>query len=161
MPSTGTIYHRSTVPSTLSKALTSTYNYHHCFFEDEKYDKHILLAQESSENQRITRLQNKIEQNFPKHAIEPKILKIADPVDLKEIKTKVEPILLEHSDDEIDIFFSPGTSAMQLAWYICHTTLGLKSRLIQLRSPRFTDDDKPERLFIEVESSDIPKGTIL
>src|SRR5699024_6838088 len=68
---------------------------------------------------------------------------------------------LEHSDDEIDIFFSPGTSAMQLAWYICHTTLGLKSRLIQLRSPRFTDNDKPERLFIEVESSDIPKGTIL
>lgn len=138
-----------------------TYNYHKHFFQNEKYDKHILLAQESSENQRIIRLRNKIEQDFPRHSIESKVLKIYDPIDLKEIKTKVEPILLGHSEDDIDIFFSPGTSAMQLAWYICHTTLGLKSRLIQLRSPRFTDNDKPERLFIEVESSDIPKGTIL
>src|SRR5699024_1034103 len=116
-----------------------TYNYHHYFFEDEKYDKHILLAKESSENQRITRLTSKIEQDFPERSIEPKILKIEEPIDLKEIKTKVESILLQHSDDEIDIFFSPGTSAMQLAWYICHTTLGLKSRLIQ-RSEEHTSE---------------------
>ncbi|PAU95381.1 Fis family transcriptional regulator [Aliifodinibius salipaludis] len=138
-----------------------TYNYHQYFFEQEGYDQHLLLATESKEDLPITRLKNKLDADFPKHNIQPKIISINDPIDLKEIKTKVEQILLEYSDDEIDIFFSPGTSAMQLAWYICHTTLGLQTRLIQLRSSRFTDDDKPERLFIDVESTEIPKGVIL
>ena len=138
-----------------------TYNYHQYFYEEEGYDQHLLLATESKENLPITKLKNKLDTDFPKHYIEAKIISIEDPIDLNEIKTKVEQILLEHSDQKIDIFFSPGTSAMQLAWYICHTTLGLNTRLIQLRSPRFTDDDKPERLFIDVESTDIPKGVIL
>lgn len=138
-----------------------TYNFHKYFYKEEGYDTHIILAAKSSENQRITRLQNKIAHDFPKHAIEPKILKIDDPIDLKEIKTKVEPILLDHSDDNIDIFFSPGTSIMQLAWYICHTSLGLNTRLIQLRPARHSDTDKPQRLIIDVEQTDIPKGVIL
>jgi len=138
-----------------------TYNFHNYFYEKEKYDAHILLAAESAENQRIIRLQNKIEQDFPEHSIEPKILKIIDPIDLNEIKTKVEPILLDHADDNIDIFFSPGTSIMQLAWYICHTSLGLNSRLIQVRPVRHSNTDRPQRLIIDVEQSDIPKGVIL
>ncbi len=138
-----------------------TYNYHQYFFEQEDYDQHLLLATESNENLPVIKLKNKLDADFPKHNIEAKIISIDDPIDLKEIKTKVEQVLLEYSDYEIDIFFSPGTSAMQLAWYICHTTLGLQTRLIQLRSPRFSDDDKPERLFIDVEPTEIPKGVIL
>ena len=141
--------------------LGPTYNFHNYFYKSEKYDKHIILAAESPENSRITRLQNKLELDFPEHTVETNIIKVEDPIDLNEIKTKIEPILLELSDHEIDIFFSPGTSIMQLAWYICHTTLGLQTRLIQLRPSKHTDDDKPERLFIEIESSDIPKGVIL
>lgn len=138
-----------------------TYNYHNYFYEDEKYDTHIILAAESAENQRIVRLRNKIERDFPEHPLETNILKIDDPIALKEIKTKVEPVLLDHADDDIDIFFSPGTSIMQLAWYICHTTLGLNTRLIQLRPSRHTETDKPERLIIDIEQTDIPKGIIL
>jgi len=138
-----------------------TYNFHKYFYKPEEYDKHILLSTESSENLRVTKLKNKLNTDFPKHNIESKIITIQDPIDLREVKTKVEPILLENSDHHIDIFFSPGTSIMQLAWYICHTTLGLETRLIQLRSSRFTKGDKPERLLIEVESTDIPKGAIL
>lgn len=138
-----------------------TYSFHRYFFESEKYERHIILAVESSENQRIERLQNKLVRDFPNHSIAPKILKISDPIDLNEIKTKVESVLLEHSDDDIDIFFSPGTSIMQLTWFICHTTLGLNTRLIQLRPSKHTQDDKPERLFIEVEQTDVPKGVIL
>jgi transcriptional regulator with PAS, ATPase and Fis domain len=50
---------------------------------------------------------------------------------------------------------------MQLAWYICHTTLGLDTSLIQLRPSRHAASNKPERLVIDVEQSDIPKGVIL
>lgn len=138
-----------------------TYNFHNYFYEEEGYDQHILLAAESSENLRITQLQNKLERDFPQHQIEPTIIKINDPIDLREVKTKVEPILLDLSEHQIDIFFSPGTSIMQVAWYICHTTLGLSSRLLQVRPAKHSKSDKPERLIIGIETSDIPKGVIL
>ncbi|SMO38609.1 RNA repair transcriptional activator RtcR family protein [Fodinibius sediminis] len=139
-----------------------TYNFHNYFYEEEEgYDKHLLLAAESSENLRITQLQNKLERDFPQHQIEPKIIKINDPIDLREVKTKVEPILLDLSEHQIDIFFSPGTSIMQVAWYVCHSSLGLNTRLIQVRPSRYSENDEPERLIMDVDTSDIPKGIIL
>ena len=138
-----------------------TYQFHEHFYDSEDYEKHILLATKTTENLRITKLINKLSNDFTNHNVERQLLSVDDPIDLKEIKTKVEFMLLEYTENDIDIFFSPGTSIMQLAWYICHTTLGLKTRLIQLRSSRFTDSNKPERLFIKVESSDVPKGAIL
>lgn len=138
-----------------------TYNFHNHFYEEENYDKHLLLAAESSENLRITQLQNKLDREFPNHQVEPKIIKINDPIDLREVKTKVEPILLDLSEHQIDIFFSPGTSIMQVAWYICHSSLGLNTRLIQVRPSRYSENDEPERLIIDVDKSEIPKGVIL
>ncbi|NGP89691.1 RNA repair transcriptional activator RtcR family protein [Fodinibius halophilus] len=138
-----------------------TYNFHNYFFNEAQYDKHILLATETPENLRITKLENKLKRDFPKHNIECKTVSIEDPIDLREVKTKVEPILLDLSDCEIDIFFSPGTSIMQVAWYICHTSLGLNSRLIQVRPAKHSQSNKPERLIIDVNTSEIPKGVIL
>lgn len=138
-----------------------TFDYHNHFYNKESYDKHILLAAEEIENIPITRLQNKLNSEFPKHEIDPRILSIESPVDLRSIKTKVEQVLLEHSDYQIDIFFSPGTSIMQLAWFICSNTLGLNTRLIQTIPGRHTKSGKTERVFIDVQESDIPKGFIL
>ncbi len=83
-------------------------------------------------------------------------MNISDVIDLFEVKAKVERLLLELKDDEIDIFFSPGTSTMQIAWYICHTSLSLKSKLFQTRPPRFTKSKVPELLEISIEPSILP-----
>lgn len=136
----------------------SLYDYH---YSDEEYDLHLILAIKSVENIRIEKLLSHLRNKYPERNIESEILSITDPIDLKEIKTKVEQVLLSHHKDEIDIFISPGTSMMQLAWYICHTTLGLKTRLFQIRPAKFGKSNKPEKIILNITSSDIPRSAII
>jgi DNA-binding NtrC family response regulator len=70
--------------------------------------------------------------------------------------------LLEIKNDEIDIFLSSGSSIVQMAWYICHTTLGLKTSLIQLKGQEYpTDSKKPDLINLEIEQSVIPVSAII
>lgn len=134
------------------------YFYHKYFF---KHDKHILLSSEKPGSLRMALLVSQIKQDFPKHQLEERFLDIKNVIDIKEIKTKIENLLLEFQDDEIDIFFSPGTSIMQVSWFICHTSLNLKTRLIQMIPYFKTKSGKPELAEIDVEKSAIPYTAIL
>lgn len=136
----------------------TNYNMHKYFY---KYDKHILLFSGRGDGAGAERLKNEINREFSDHVIDLINMEIKDPINLAEIKPKVEARLMELSDHEIDIFVSPGTPAMYVAWYICHTTLSLKTRLIQTRPAKFTQTNEPELLTINVEKSRTPITSVI
>jgi len=137
-----------------------TFNYHRYNYT---YDKHILLSAAAESNLMAEKLANSLLLEFPERSnqIEIRYMDIKDVIDINLIKTKVENVLLELRENEIDIFFSPGTSAMQVSWYICHTTLGLRTRLIQSRPAKFSTLKKPEFLEITATVSKVPVTAII
>lgn len=140
------------------------FNMHKYFYnpDDEKeYDKHILLYSDKRNEQGAIRVKNDIQKEFTGHKVEIWNMEIRDVIDITEIKPKIEALLMEYDNDEIDLFVSPGTPAMTVAWYICHTTLGLKTRLLQLRPSSKTKSGKPELLDINIEKSETPYTSIV
>ena len=141
-----------------------TVQFHQHFYQYNSapaYDKHILLStpKEEQKNKGLAYyLMNTLPGN---HQVEFLLLSIEDVISITEIKPKIERLLLEHKEHEIDIFFSPGTSAMQLVWYLCHESLGLKTRLLQTREGKYAREGKPELLEIKTERSTIPNTAIL
>lgn len=129
------------------------FNYNH--------DRHIILSSASESNTKAEVLVNFLLNKYPSRNIEIRYLGIKDIIDINLIKTKVEQLLLQLKNDQIDIFFSPGTSAMQVAWYICHSTLNLNTKLIQSRPARFSESRKPEFIEIVTSLSSIPVSAIL
>lgn len=140
-----------------------TMQFHDWFYEQGSYDKHVLLssARETDGDLAIDLLTTNIKKKYPTHLIEPVFVDVSDPINLLLIKGKVERILLNYRDYDIDIFFSPGTSAMQVSWYICHTTLGLRTKLLQTKAARFSSHKKPELLEIQVTTSSIPYSAVI
>jgi transcriptional regulator with PAS, ATPase and Fis domain len=138
-----------------------TINFHRQFF---KYDHHYILSSAEKDDLRLEYLINKLLLLFPerREMVVPVYMKIRDVVSLEEVKPRVEALLLEHRDDDIDIFFSPGTSIMQVCWFICHTTLGLNTRLLQTRAAKFSKDKTTIELTeIKVEQSVTPVTAII
>ena len=137
----------------VDKENSPNYLFHKYYYH---YDTHYILSSASGDDLRAELLLTTIKNDFSGHQVEIHYMNINNVIDLNEIKTKVERLLLQHRENEIDIFFSPGTSAMQVSWYICHTSLGLKSRLLQLKPARFTQSGKPELLEMKTGKSDVP-----
>ncbi len=140
-----------------------TMQFHDNFYESGGYEKHMLLSasREADGDLAIDLLTLAIRKKYPERVVEPVFMDISDPIDLPAIKSKIERVLLLHRDSTIDIFFSPGTSAMQVSWYICHSSLGLQTRLLQTRSPRFSSKKQPELLEIQVETSPVPYSAVI
>jgi transcriptional regulator with PAS, ATPase and Fis domain len=123
--------------------------FHRYFF---KHDKHIILSSAADDDIRAVHLSTTIRKEFPGRDIEIRYMGIDDVISLSEVKSKVETVLLENRNNDIDIYFSPGTSIMQLSWYVCHTSLGLKTRLLQTRPPKHTKGKRePELIEIKAE----------
>jgi transcriptional regulator of acetoin/glycerol metabolism len=138
-----------------------TFNFYKYHYNENHYDKHILLATKSAET-KAEYLSNALLNSFSFANVVIQILEIDDISDLHEVKFNVEKILWEFKDAEIDIFFSPGSSIMQVSWYIAHTTLGLTTRLLQLlRKKHSQSPDYPDLVSINVEKSEFPITTIL
>lgn len=137
--------------------------FHEWFYEKGGYDKHVLLssAREVDGDLAIDLLTTALHKKYPSRQIEPVFVDVIDPINLQLIKGKVERILLNYRDCAIDIFFSPGSSAMQVSWYICHTTLNLKTRLLQTKAARFSSQKKPELSEIQVETSSVPYSAVI
>jgi DNA-binding NtrC family response regulator len=135
------------------------YQIHKHFYEE--YEKHILLYSAETHEPAVMMLINKIQQDFPSHQIIPMYIPLKSVIDIHEIKQKIEALLLDQRNEEVDIFFSPGTSAMQVSWYICHSTLGLKSRLLQTIPGSKSKSGNPEMLEIEVEQSEYPVSVVI
>lgn len=134
------------------------YTMHKLFW---KFDRHIILCSAKGDDAKANFLENQLLLDFPTHAVEVRYMNVPDVIDLPEIKTKVESLLLSIKNDDITIFFSPGTSIMQVSWYICHETLGLNTKLVQIRPASKSKTKNPELLEIKVESSSVPVTSII
>jgi len=138
------------------------YQFHKSFYDVyDDYTNHIVLYSNDTHEPAVMMLINKIQNDFPSHQITPRKIPLESVIDINEIKQKVESLLLEYRNEEVDIFFSPGTSAMQVAWYICHTNLGLKTRLLQTVSAKVRKDKKPDIQEIKVTQSSIPVSAVI
>ena len=125
------------------------------------HDKHILLATSDSVT-KVNLLKNTLQQDFPSHQIDYKILYINDISDLREVKTKVESVLFQYANDQIDLFFSLGASIMQLSWFICHNSLNLNTRLLQTKRPIHSKNaQNPELLTIDITEDDFPRSVVI
>ncbi|MBN1185872.1 MAG: sigma-54-dependent Fis family transcriptional regulator [Bacteroidales bacterium] len=134
------------------------FNMHHYFWD---YDRHIILFSGKGDQTGTEMLINAIHKEYKDHLIESINMNINDPINLSEIKPKVEKQLLEIRNDDIVIFASPGTPTMQVAWYLCHRDLNLKTKLIQLRPAEKSKTGKPDILEMELEQSPTPVTTII
>lgn len=134
------------------------FNMHNYFWT---YDRHIILYSGKGDVTGAEMLINDINREFPDHAIESINMNIDDPINLSEIKPKVEKQLVEIRGDEIVIFASPGTPTMQVAWYLCHRDLNLKTRLIQARPAEKSRTGRPDILEMELEQSSTPVTTVI
>jgi len=138
-----------------------TLQFHKYFYEN--YERHILLSSQSvaDNDPFLDKLCRAIQSTYKGRIIEKRFMGISDVIDLQEIKTRVEALLLENKTHEIDIFFSPGTSIMQLSWFICHQSLGLNTRLLQTREGKFTGKDKPDLLELNIDQSSVPMSVTI
>lgn len=135
-----------------------TYQFHQKYFDG--YDRHDLLSGSEDPDLRLDFLVNRLRLDFPTHNTQGVYLPIKDPINLREIMTRLETYLLSLEADEIDIFISPGTPAMQTAWYLLHMNLGLPTRLIQTRGPGL-GSEKGEKIIVEIEKNAFPTTAIL
>lgn len=138
-----------------------TMQFHQHFFAQGGYEEHVILYAEARQENLAERLLNELLRQHPGRAVRVELLAVRDVISLREVKGKVETWLLQCAADELTLYFSPGTSVMQLAWYIAHTTLGLRTHLVQTRAGRFGPDGQPELLQLEVEQSATPVSAII
>jgi transcriptional regulator with PAS, ATPase and Fis domain len=129
---------------------------HHWDNNADAYTKHIILYTSKDEETRIDFLLNKIKRDFPKHIVEGRLMPIDDVINVQEINSKIESLLLEYRAASIDIFISPGTPAMQVAWYLCHFSLNLKTKLFQTRSAVKSKSKQSELVPVDLDRSTIP-----
>ena len=136
-------------------------NVHHHYFDG--YDYHLILSQyaKPTEDTFCERLTNALATIFPNHKVHSRGIKIHDVIDLNEILTKVTALLLEYSQHQIDIFISPGTPTMQVAWYLAHASLGLKTRLFQMRRAKHSKGGIPEQVWVDIEKSQTTASYII
>jgi transcriptional regulator with PAS, ATPase and Fis domain len=137
-----------------------TVGFHEHFY---KHDRHIILSTDHPDNEdlRALHLRTFLIKKFPDRVIEIQYLDIHDVINQSEIRSKIDPFLVSLGDDEIDIFVSPGTPAMQIAWHLSHMSLNLRTSLYQTRAAMHTQKkDKPELIKIILERSSLPVTAI-
>jgi DNA-binding NtrC family response regulator len=130
-----------------------TLSYHAHFY---KHERHVILSTRKNEDDDTPgiHLYSTLKRFYPDRIIEFLYLDIDDPINHRQIQTKVQKVLVGMQEDNIDVFVSPGTPAMQVVWYLAHISLGLKTTLYQTRPARFTKKkEKPELIKIEIDKS--------
>ncbi|MCS5488872.1 sigma 54-interacting transcriptional regulator [Algoriphagus limi] len=135
-----------------------SYSIHQFFWEDSSYEKHILLNSSDKENdiKNFKNFLSTLKEDFPNRKIEGRKIPIEDVISVSEIISKLNPLLAEFAQDELECYISPGTPAMQTAWYLLGTTYKRNLKLFQTRPKKFTEDGKPERIYINLDSDLFP-----
>lgn len=135
-----------------------TFSIHQNFWQESGYDKHILLNSNDGDGDKknFKNYVITLKEDFKERFIEGRIIPIEDVISVSEILSKMNSLLAEFAQDEIEAFISPGTPAMQTAWYLLGTTYKKNLRLFQTRSGKFTVDGKPERIYIDLDSDLFP-----
>jgi transcriptional regulator with PAS, ATPase and Fis domain len=130
-----------------------TLSFHAHFY---KHERHVILSTRKSEDEDTPgiHLYSTLKRLYPDRTIEFLYLDVDDPINHSQIQTKVHKVLVGMQQDEIDVFVSPGTPAMQVVWYLAHISLGLQTTLFQTRPAQFTKKkDKPELIKIQIDKS--------
>ena len=121
-----------------------------------KQEKHLLLSPEKKDDIRAIHVRSFLKKHYPERNVEIVYMDIQDPINHAEIQSKILPLLAEYKDDQIDIFVSPGTPAMQVVWYLAHQSLNLNTTLYQTRPKQYTaKKERPELIKIQMERSKI------
>ncbi len=130
-----------------------TASYHQYYF---KQDKHILLSGSKRDDVRCELMFNFLKNKYPDRLVEIKYMDVSDPINHQEIQAKINPLLASLKEEEIDVFISPGTPAMQVVWYLSHMSMNLKTTLYQTRGAQFTKTkERPELIKIDLASSSL------
>jgi transcriptional regulator with PAS, ATPase and Fis domain len=137
-----------------------TIQFHEHFFKPGNYADHLLLYSSPDQKKDAVQLADEIVERFG-HKVIPTLLELPDVIDVNAIRSRVETWLQQFADHELTLYFSPGTSAMQLAWYLVHQQGVLRTHLVQTRAAKFSASGKPEILTIEVERTATPVTAIL
>ena len=135
-----------------------TVAFHKDFYQ---HDKHIVLHSGGVTDTRVNHLVNYLIHQHGDRVIEAVDMGIDDPINAKDILTKVMGLLADYKDDEIEAYISPGTPAMQVAWYLLHLNNTFNLKIYQTREAKFTADKKPELIRIRLGQSSIPITALL
>jgi DNA-binding NtrC family response regulator len=136
-----------------------TFNFHRYCWDTSIFKKHVLLNSNLNKEDKVNfeLLKTELRKNFKGRIIESIDVNIDDPINVSEIFSKLNTILAELTEDEIEIFISPGTPAMQTAWYLLGTHYKNNVQLFQLRGKEFTKDKlNPEKILVSLDSSLLP-----
>ncbi|WP_138994893.1 sigma 54-interacting transcriptional regulator [Larkinella sp. C7] len=138
-----------------------TMQFHQNFFH---HDRHLILSSAVAEDTRLDILLNRLAHDFPdrREIIQGRYMDISnnDVINPAAIRPKIEALLQEFSDHDIDLFISPGTPAMQVVWYFCHASLGLRTKLLQTRPPKF-NKGIPKLVYTDLELWPEPVAAII
>jgi transcriptional regulator with PAS, ATPase and Fis domain len=132
--------------------------FHSSFFA---HDRHILLYSNEVIEARAKRLVSSLRIAYPGRIIDALNMGIVDPINVKEIMSQVMGLLAEYKDDEIEAYISPGTPAMQVAWYLLHLNKAFRLKIFQTREGKFTKNKKPELIRIQLDSSNAPVSGLI
>jgi transcriptional regulator with PAS, ATPase and Fis domain len=137
----------------------------HCdlYNDDPNFQKHYLLSASSQEDPcpRLIQLVQFLRINYQRD-VEPVFMDIerSDVINLRMIKTKVHEFILKHQDENLELFISPGTPAMQTAWYMIGWEFGNKVKLFQRRKPSQRREGEPTNEYIKVGKTKL-SGTLV
>lgn len=136
-----------------------TFNVHKYCWDQGKYSRHILLNSNLKDDDKkyFELLKTELRKNFNGHLIESRDIIIEDIINVSEIFSKLNSLLAEFTDSAIEIFISPGTPAMQTAWYLLGTNYKKNVTLFQLREIKHTKEKiKPEKIIVSLDSNVLP-----
>lgn len=115
----------------------------HCYHLED-YEKHYWLmswAEGATENKsKEISIKNYINDYKLNDKVVPIFIELNDPVNIVEIREKLEKKLIELKlhKQEIEAFISPGTPSMMVVWYMLSASNNFRLKLFQMRRPEYS-----------------------
>lgn len=136
----------------------------HRYFEDRKYDRHIILYTPDARSlERKKVLEDYFSEDnasWPVHFKEIALAEDADVMSLNTLQMKLTALMLDFKDGFIDILATTGTKTMHTVWHLIHLAYRKRTRLLQIRPKQYTANGKPELITVEFNESHLPQTAI-
>lgn len=137
-----------------------TFRIHQELWEAEGYSEHVLLHsdQNKEEEENFKRLVTELKRCFPNHKVIPRDVKLNDVTDFVEITPKIEELLSEFSDCEMEVFISPGTPGMLVAWILAASKYKNRIKLFKRKPPHLSANDEINKQEIDLFTDLFPSN---
>ena len=136
------------------------YNLHQYFWDEKNYIKHIILNSNKDKG-KVEDLVSRLKKDFPHRKIDILNVKLDDVINVSEVFQVVHHEIVKLRKFKIDVFISPGTPAMQTAWYLIKSHFFDTVNLFQIREAKFTESKKPEWIDVKALNSILPKNLLI